>query len=285
MIEPTYEKDGFLFFKRDKEAENNDCLILDESRIDLIYDYMNNNQLKHVAINTHYFHVTNLDIIRNFTFINTLIIANNHFDITPINELKSLVELRIGDYKGSLDFNNLPCLQILGIAWSTRLKNLQSATTLKWIWLDNFKSDSLDLLKDLNLLKYLSLFKPTIKSLIGIGNISSLEEIYIDTAPFIHSLSGLNANNSNLKVLNIYNALKLTDYTSLGSLISLEKLRITKAGEIPEISFVQKLPNLKEVKLGVRVTDGNMVYLKQVPNFYFKNFPHYNLRSLPYPIQ
>ena len=282
MILPSnlleYKKDGFLFFKNKKDAEK-DELIIETSKIDSIASYMLKNKLNRISVNSSYFPVNSMEFLKHIPFIQSISIVDNNLDVTPINGLNELHEIRIGGFKGLIDLKNFPKLEILNVEWSNKLKNIENAESLKWLWLDNYKNRSLDELSDLHNLSYLYLHKTSIQSLDGIGSMHSLTELNIDTASTLKSLDGLDSGNLSMKTLDIYQARNLNNYHNLKYLVNLEKLRFTKTGDIENIDFLNLLPNLKSIILGIKVIDGNMLSIQNIPEYKFLNFPHYNLKS------
>lgn len=275
---PVYKKDGFLFFKKGKEPGTNDGLIIDVSHIGSIAEYLKRTGVDKIVVNSSYFPVNDLSFLKYLPFVKKISVVGDSYDILPVNNLHELQELRVGNFSGIIDFNNFPCLEILGVIWSSKLKNLENAVNLKWLWLDFYKDVSLEKLKNFKSLTYLYLNRPSIKSLNGVGEMLSLLELHLDTASKLETLDGFGESNKNLKRLDVYQSRKLNNYSALKYLIGLEKLRFTKTGDMQDIKILQSLSNLKEVILGTKVIDGDMLYLKQIEKYKFLNFPHYNLK-------
>src|SRR6185437_3324600 len=275
---PVYEKDGFLFFRKNKDIDLDDGLIIDVSKIDLIAAYLKNKKFKKIVVNSSYFTVNDLSFLKYLPFVQSISIVDSNHDISLVNDLYELQEISIGDFRGIIDFNNFPNLERLGIDWSNKLKNLENAINLRWLWLNNYKDVSLEKFKNFSKLTYLYLYRSSIISLAGVGGMSSLVELNIDTANKIQTLNGFGENNRNLKILDIYKAPRLTDYNALQYLINLEKLRFTKAGDMKDIDVLRSFKNLKKVILGIKVLNGDMSYLENIPEYKFLNFPHYNLK-------
>jgi len=274
---PVYEKDSFLFFKKKNEADySTDQLIINVSKIDLIADYMQKNDLKNITVNSRYFPVDDLEFLKKLPFIERISIVDNDHDITPINNLHQLRQIGIGEPKNTIDFNNFPYLEDLGISWSEKIKNIENATNLKSLWLSKYKATSLERFKNFNKLTFLYLYLPSIISLKGIDGLYSLKELNIDTASKLESLEGLNEKLSNLECLYIYSSKNLHDYSLISKIVSLKQLELRKTGDAESINFLSKLTNLKKVVLGFKVVDGNMNYLKGIENVGFIDFAHYS---------
>ncbi|MBS1504681.1 MAG: hypothetical protein JST32_21655 [Bacteroidetes bacterium] len=276
---PVYKKDGFLFFKKGKEAGPDDGLIVDVARIGSISAYLKRNGLDKIVVNSSYFEVDDLSFLKYLPFVKRISIVDDRFDIQPVNDLHELQELRVGNFNGIIDFDNFPNLEVLGIVFNNKLKNLENAVNLRWLWLDFYKDISLEKLKNFSSLTYLYLNRPAIRSLIGISGMSSLIELHLDTASKLETLDGFAESNKNLKWLDVYQSRKLDNYDALKYLGGLEILRFTKTGDMKDIKILRSLPHLKEVILGIKVIDGDMLYLKNIEKYGFINFSHYNFKN------
>ncbi|WP_183574642.1 hypothetical protein HDF18_01240 [Mucilaginibacter sp. X5P1] len=273
---PVYEKDGFLFFKNKKDpVSKDDKLIVDVSKIDLTVIYMQRNNLKNVMINSSYFPVNDLSFLKKMQFMQRISIVDRNHDISPVNDLHELRQIGVEGFNGFIDFNNFPNLESLGIDWSNKLKNLENATSLKWLWLNNYKDVSFERFTNFSHLTYLYLYRPSIVSLKGIDGMISLNELNIDTASKLESIDGIEKLN-HLECLYIYLAKKLNIYYPISKVISLKQLELRQTGETQSINFIKSLTHLEKVVLGFKVLDGNMSDLKGIKKVGFIDFPHYS---------
>lgn len=94
-------------------------------------------------MNSAYFPINDLLFLKHLPFVQSIAIVDDKHDISPINNLHELREIGVGDFQGIIDFNNFPYLKSLGIDWSNKLKNLENATNLNWLWLNSYKNHSL----------------------------------------------------------------------------------------------------------------------------------------------
>jgi len=279
----VYQKDGFSFFKKVKDVNSDkaDGLIIDEARIEAIRNYLLKSGLKKIIINSRYGKVSDLSFLRYLPFIQSITMADDNHNISPVNDLQDLRELRIGGFTGAIDFSKIPNLEILGVSWSTKLKNFETAKNLTWLWLEGYKDESLDKLKGLTKLSYLYLYSSKIKALGGIGHMPLLRELWVDNAKYLESLDGFDQNNKELKVLDVFKAPQLTDYDALKYLTGMEKLRFAKCGDMQNIDFIRSMTKLKRLILAVKVLDGDMKLPIDIEEYKFVNYPHYNLKSGP----
>jgi hypothetical protein len=92
----------------------------------------------------------------------------------------------------------------------------------------------------------------------------------------LESLAGLNANHRQLEFLDICSAAKLTEYQAIGSLRSMKHLELRRTGEMHSIAFLENLPSLEWVTLGLKALDGDLSVLKKVRKVGFIDHPHYS---------
>jgi len=275
-ISPVHSQDNFLFFTDKKDIDTEPRLIVDTSRTESIVSYMKKNNLKTIMINSVYFPINDLNFLKLFSFVERIFITDNNHDITPINELVHLREIRMGAHKGTIDFNNFLQLEKLGIEWSNKLKNLANATNINWLWLDNYKGSSLEEFKNFSKLTYVYLYRSSIRSLKGIEKMYSLNDLNIDTANKLESLEGLSEKLTCLESIYLYAAKQLKNYAPISKLVTLKHLELRKTGETTSIEFIKELTHLENVVLGFKVLDGNMSYLKGIKDVGFIDFPHYS---------
>lgn len=116
--------------------------------------------------------------------------------------------------KNDLDISIFKSLKYLNCVYSTRLKNLETAFSLKFLSMTGFKMDNLSVLKNLKLLESITLYNTHIESLVGVGLLINLKKVSIDKAPKLKSLSGFTESNSNMEYLEVFNAKNLRDVSA-----------------------------------------------------------------------
>ena len=119
-----------------------------------------------------------------------------------------------------------------------------------WLWLDSFKQENLNVLSELGDLKYLHLHKTGIVDLMGIEKLRKLVELHIDGASKLKSLNGLTPSNSELELIDIYNAKALTDYRSLSKITNVKRLIFSKTGTSENMDFIKDLNSIEELIIG-----------------------------------
>jgi hypothetical protein len=278
---PTYSKNGHLFFREiaDKpESILGDRLIINPHNIDESIIYAKNNGIKSITINPFYFKVENLDFLANFSFIEGLYLLQENLDLTPLNDLTNLRVLIISDLKPKVDLKYFENLEILSLIYCKSVLNLNYCGKIFWLWIDNFKEENLEQLSKLSSLQYLNLHNTSIIDLKGIEYLLNLRSLKIDKAIKLISLEGISEKNKCLRVVDIYGAKNLKDYSALGHAKELEKIWIRKSGDLSNIFFLQKMEKLQEVTIGAKIIDGDIRYLKNISDVNFLDFKHYNLK-------
>ncbi|MBK7652583.1 MAG: hypothetical protein IPJ20_20125, partial [Flammeovirgaceae bacterium] len=214
MNHPIYNKDGFSLF-REKKGLNSilgDTLIVDNHNENELKSFIKKNSIRGVRIIPSYYNVQNLDFLNELNFIEGVyIVGNENFDLTPLYALTNLRVLGIEKISTTLDFGRFPNLEVYGSQYSKNILNLKECTKLFWLWLDNYKEDDLYAIETFTKLKFLTLYKTSIISLLGIKEFKQLEVLSIDTANKLESLNGFTEANKILEKIDIYRAKNLVD--------------------------------------------------------------------------
>jgi hypothetical protein len=71
----------------------------------------------------------------------------------------------------------------------------------------------------------------------------------------------------------------------IGDLPALKHLELRKTGDIRSIAFLETLPALEWVTLGLKVVDGDMSFLKRVRKVGFIGHPHYTHKMKDFQIE
>ena len=93
-------------------------------------------------------------------------------------------------------------------------------------------------------LKFLHLYITSIKNLNGIGELENLEDFDIDSGRKLETLDGFSEKNKNILFFSIYNAKKLNNLDSMKYLSNVEKIFLTKIGDLDNIDFVKYFNNI-----------------------------------------
>lgn len=270
-----YIKDTFTLFNY-SHINAGVALCLEPNRIKESIYYLKKEEIKALKLDDRNRKFTNLDFLKDCDFIESIFISTEDIqDYSGIQCLKNLRFFASVELTSPIDFSSFQDLGWLSIIYNKNVIGLSKCKNLYQLYIEKYNKNSLSELRDLVKMESLWLDKTTIQYLEGIENMVQLKRMEIDTARKLVSLNGLNETLSELTFFNIYNAMNLRDYNSLGNLKNLSELYLTKTGEINSISFIEKLTHLERVVIGAKVTDGNMTYLKGIKEVFFNYYPHY----------
>jgi hypothetical protein len=96
---PVYSKDGFLFFK-EKEAPDSilgDHLIIESGKILESVNYINDNDIKSLVINSNYVSLSVLSFLDEIPSIEGIYLLAEKHQISNINKIKKFIELRLNN--------------------------------------------------------------------------------------------------------------------------------------------------------------------------------------------
>lgn len=280
-MNPIYSKDGFLFFSQiagpDKVLKE-DRLIVESSRLDETIDYSIKNKITSIHIASQYYKDGTVSFLEQLKFIKGLYVLVDKLDLSSVNKLTDLEVLRINLSTKVIDFSNFNKLKVASFNYHKNVVNAESCSAMEWLWINGLSEANLERFSGLSALEYLNLYKAGIKNLHGIEGLHQLTNVRLDTVPNLESLEGLSKQLAKLTVLDIWNAPLLSDYISLGNLKHLEQLELRKTGEMNSASMLLSLKNLNKVTLGLKVLDGNMKQLKNIPEVGYIDYPHYDVK-------
>lgn len=263
----TDKKDGYLFFNNDISEYTiyKQSLIIDGSKIRKTIDYINQNEIKSIMINSAYFNnVKDLEFLIELKNIESIAILDDGFNLSILNSMSNLRKLSFGIAKQEIDLSNFKFLKILGCDYSNKIYNLEKALNLEWIYIRNYKKENLlEFAKMVNL-KFLHIYNTKIENLIGIDNLINLKDFEIEKAPLLNDLNGLSARNISIKRFCIDNAKTLTDVDKIALLVNLEELFLFKIGNIENIEFIKNLKFLKKIAIGAKINFLQKDYLKHI---------------------
>jgi hypothetical protein len=225
----------------------------------------------------------------------------HHVDLTQLKQIESLLYLSVNLLvkDGFRSIEDLPLLKRLdlGVAIEARLdftkmKNLRSLGIEKYSgsefalqcdWLEelriwHLKADNLVFLAPLHKLKLLSISHTSVKTLVGIPNVT---ELSLDHAPKLESLDPLSSC-SNMGALELRNCKKIYDLSPISNLQNLERFELESCGEIASL---HPLLNLKRfASFGftgtTNIDDGDVSCLLEIPGLKsvsYSNRRHYNI--------
>lgn len=141
------------------------------------------------------------------------------------------------------------------------------------VWHHSSKERDLKNLPDIIDLKNLIVISSNIETLCGIEKYPHLETLDLSYVSKLAAIENIQ-NVKSLRLLSIFNAKKINDYSKIGMLKGIETLRICDSGNIQDINFISDMPKLKSFSFaGSNVVDGNLIpILNHIPPLEFVGF-------------
>jgi hypothetical protein len=268
---------GFQFVNESRSPDSilGERMYVDSDRLRQAAAYINEHHVLSLVFTPALYKLDDLDFLRELPGVQGLYLQKSFPDLSPVYALKGLRVLRLQDVSSDFDLGAFPELEVVSYHDSKYAQHAGACGKLFWLGVDGYKKDNLEEFRDLLNLQYLSVYGTSIINLKGVEKLEKLKEIRIDSARKLTSLEGLNRNLRQLEYLDICSAAKLSQYEPIGSLPSLKHLELRKTGEIRSIAFLETLPALEWVTLGLKVVDGDMSVLKKMGKVGFIDHPHY----------
>ncbi len=226
--------------------------------------------------------LSNLSFLSEYTFLEALDITSlDDYDFNFLLKLKGLKELTINTQgKEKIDLSNQVNLETLNLQWRKgKITGLENCQKLNSLCLIDFKENDFSAISKLSKLKELIVKTASIKSVNGLDNFYSLENLLLANCRSLKSIEAITALKG-LMSLHIELCTKIEDYTFISHLSNLNKLTLTDCKEISSIKFVQDLHFLNELSLlgNTDVLDGDIIPAKNVKKVFYKHRKHYNIQ-------
>lgn len=200
-----------------------------------------------------------------------------------LNNLKSLIVINNELHKShthlSLDLRMYPNLCQYQGEYQF-VSSLESATSLRSLYLDRYSKQSLSALHCLQNIDMLHLSAAKLLSLDGISSQKKLRYLTLSYCKTLCDISEIKSAKSSLKFLRIEKCPKIHDFSSLAALENLEYLVLDCNQAIDDLSFLRSMKNLKVFAFSVRINDGDLTPCLSIPLVHcYKAYQHYNLRQ------
>ncbi len=128
-------------------------------------------------------------------------------------------------------------------------------------------------------LENFSVRQSPIKSLDGIESAPRIHRLQLAYNRNLADIFALRSLNKTLRYLEIDTCGKIRDFSVLNELHNLEFLILKGSNTIPNLSFLNYMPKLKNLHLTMDVEDGDLSLCKQLPYARIKNRKHYSLKD------
>lgn len=213
------------------------------------------------------------------------------FDYSPIYDMPNLKELNCQTVyghkdalKADIDYSHFPSLQCVYASGAKGHRNLESVKGLRHLYLGQGQPASKALTGfDFSELEKLDLCQSSIRSLNGIDQAACIQKLSLSYCRSLEDVAALASVGKTLTSLEIESCGKIKDFSWLYHLPNLENLVLFGSNTLPNLSFLDSMPNLKSFRFTMNVLDGDLGLCKNVPYVYCKNRKHYNLKDEDLP--
>lgn len=216
--------------------------------------------------------------------------AGNNFDYSPLYQLPSLhcVDCRTvygecDKYKTDIDYSKIKNLWELAMIGSGHIK-YGEVSTLKKLWIsENKKIHDFSEVSCSPVLKSVTLYLCSIRSLEGVEKHPKLESLVLYSARSLNDISKLKNIAETLKELVIECCPRITDFSVLNHLVNLEHLQLFGNNVLPNLNFLKGMKNLKTFTFTMKVEDGDLKNCLNIPYASCKNYKHYTFKDKDLP--
>lgn len=236
-------------------ATEKKSLYLNSKKLKRSFRYLKKYNIKSIVISEQFFEYDNLEILKKFDCdgITEVSVKRNFNNLNGLNIFKNLLVLTIGEEckNPELDFSHISeNLKLISANWSSKFKNFNELSELISCKLWYLKNDDLTILSNLKNLVRLELVNGTVKTLIGIENLSKLKEIHLYYLKYLKSFDGISKSHKNLEIFFTYSIPNIEQISNLGNAENLKVLQISKTNkEYDTFKFLDKLKKLERVKM------------------------------------
>lgn len=216
--------------------------------------------------------------------------AGDNFDFSPLYDMPEIKSLECktqygsrDEFTSSVDYKNISGLVDLSISGKGHL-NYHQVNSLRSLRISNYQQDDLTKMFSSKILDFLLIIQCKIKSLEGIQQSDRMQCLYLDYNRSLQDISALSSVKKTLRALRIENCPKIQDFSVLEDLENLEALILLGKNELPNISFIKKLKNLKTFVFSMPVIDGDLSPCLNLTYAYSQNNrKYYNLKNEDLP--
>ena len=298
-------RDGMPFYPVTNPVNQADGLVIENLQLQQMLDYLNEKDIRSVYV----YGMENFVFLRECSRVEHLKIElrlsfrefsklkkrrsgnlEKEYDISPLYNLKNIRGLSIINNeepfiipKMKLDLSKLPTLEYICID-DCFIENLSEAKNLRSAWVNYYHKEDFQELSSLEKMDTLDLTSSKIKSLDGCQQIKKLQCLYLYYNRSLSDISALEGVKDSLKALRIESCAKIKDFSVLEKLENLELLDLSGSNEIPSLSFIRKLKNLKVFVFSVNVLDGDITSCKDLSYAAcVRGRKHYNMKDRDLP--
>ncbi|WP_185249137.1 hypothetical protein [Chryseobacterium bernardetii] len=243
-------------------------------------EYIKTKNIISISINSDSI-VKDLNFFDKIDFIEEFYISKYDIDYSGIYKLKNLKSLDViyrESIKPNIDYSQFKKLEHLSINWYNKELDLSENKNLKKlvIWKFKPKTKTFSYIKLPDSLESIEITESNIENFDGLilPNLKSFEGHYCSK---LTSLEGLKKSSDNLQSFVLGSCGNLTNYDDLKHCKNLEKIILTRCGDMQSLSWLKLLKKVKHFTfLYTKVLDGDVSICSEIKYVAFTNSRHYN---------
>lgn len=260
--------DGFKIIPN----EDGNLLGVESNRIEVCMRYAVKKKITKIFIHAgDNYKLKDINFLEKYNFITHLTVSQNplgvEIDISAVNQLRKLKFLSLSNKNQAIDFSCFPELEDGSIDWNNKLINIATCKKLRRLVLWKYKPKSKSFLEldGLTALQSLEITESNIESFSGIESLVKLNSFEGTYLSKLESLAGIELLSKNIRTLVLNTCKSLKDYgTALGTLTNLEKLILSKCGELNDLDFITTMRKLIFFSfVNTNIKNGNLSPLKE----------------------
>ena len=213
------------------------------------------------------------------------------FDYSPLYDMPNLKELNCQTVyghkdalKADVDYSHFSSLQCVYASGAKGHRNLESVKGMRHLYLGQGQPASKALTGfDFSELEKLDLCQSPIRSLNGIDQAACIQKLSLSYCRSLEDVAALASVGETLTSLEIESCGKIKDFSWLYHLPNLENLVLFGSNTLPNLDFLESMPNLKSFRFTMNALDGDLGLCQNIPYVYCKNRKHYNLKNEDLP--
>jgi len=261
---------------------------VESARIDSCIEVLRRENLDGIAISKSMgYELSDVDFLREHTYLNGLIFSYaKGIDISALSSLQNLRLLSVAENSQPLSLSWFPQLREVWLEWHKAIDLYSDSDCLRILSLRRYRPTSKDLteLPPYPGLHGLEIIQSPLVSVEGVQKYSHLKRLELAYLPkLVHLQPFESCSLRELEILEISKCPSLAEYDALGSLTSLNILRLFSCNDIPNLGFLNTLSELKDFRfLETNVTDGDLspiLSLKLLEGVGFTNKRHFSHKA------
>ncbi|MCP3849489.1 MAG: leucine-rich repeat domain-containing protein [Gammaproteobacteria bacterium] len=241
-----------------------------------IVDFMRQKDIKGLYLNyTKGFDCENFDFLSDLPELELLkIIFLPVNTLAPIESLANLKSLSIScHWKDNIDLSSLINLERCFISFGKGAETIFECSSLRYLYIDEFKLKSFSQLENLSNLEYLTIGNSNFNNPELFYELKRLRKLVLLNCRKLDHLKGIEEL-ENLEWLTIDGSRKLTDIKNLSLLENLKVLQLSDNKEIETLAAIKELNQLKALCFfgDTIFTDGDFSFLEKFPSLSLVGF-------------